>query len=147
MVSINKWFFKNAKVPLLVLGGATVLIQLILVSYIFWKSVHNQQKSVENLVTIANLAIEQKNRPVLESTFGVAIEELGAETILLCKNNETLMVLPYSLKSCSDLPKSDFFTKVLKIKPDGRPDYSFYFYLPLIDVPESYLILIAISIA
>lgn len=146
MVSINKWFFKNAKIPLLVLGVATIVIQLGFIGYILWGSIRNQTKSVENLVTIANLALEQKNRPVLESTFSVAIEELGAEKILLCEGNETQLTLPYGLMNCSNLPKPGIFTRVEKIEAIGRPEYSFYFYLPLLDIPGSYLALLALTI-
>ena len=146
MISINKWFLKNAKFPLLILGGITLFIQITFTSYIIWKGVNTQTKRIENLVTIANLALEQKNRPMLESTFSLAIEELDAKMILLCKGSDTQMSLPYGVFSCANLPDASFLTKKHSISAIGRPDYVFHFYLPIADFPESYFAIVTVTV-
>ncbi len=146
MITINKWFSKNAKFPLFLLGIGTIVLQLCFISYIYIIQSIDQKKSVENLFTVANLALEQKNRPVLESTFAVAIEELGAEYIVLCNNNKTVMTLPFGKFNCSNLPPTDIFTRHLKFDGIGRPDYQFHFYVPVLHMSKSYLILFGISL-
>ena len=146
MISINKWFSKNAKYPLFLLGLGTIVIQLCFIAYIFWSQSKSQNKSIENLFTIANLALEQKNRPILESTFDVAIEDLGVKKIFLCHNHETVITVPLSKYNCKELPPSNLFTKVLKYKAFGRPDYQFFFYMPLISWSGSYFVLFAITL-
>jgi signal transduction histidine kinase len=145
MISINKWFSKNAKRPLFLLGLGTIVVQICFIFYISIIQHRDQSSSVENLFTIANLALEQKNRPILESTFDVAIEELGAEQIILCKGTETIMKLPLGKSSCENLPEINLFTKHLKFSAIGRPDYQFHFYLPALLLSRSYLVLFSIT--
>lgn len=146
MISINKWFSKNAKRPLFFLGLGTIVVQICFIFYISIVQSRDQSSSVENLFTIANLALEQKNRPILESTFDVAIEELGAEQIILCKGSETIIKLPLGKFSCENLPKINLFTKHLQFSAIGRPDYQFHFYLPALLLSRSYLVLFSITL-
>lgn len=147
MISINKWFSKNAKYPLFILGVTTLVVQICFITYFFIVQSKSQQESIENLFTIANLALEQKNRPVLESTIDLAVEDRGAKQVFLCNNGNTVMAFPLSKYSCGNLPKADFFTKVLKYDAIGRPDYQFHFYVPLVQWSASYLILFAITMS
>jgi signal transduction histidine kinase len=147
MISINKWFSKNAKYPLFVLGVTTLVVQICFIIYFLMVQSKSQQESIENLFTIANLALEQKNRPVLESTIDLAVEDRGAKQVFLCSNGNTVMAFPLSKYSCGNLPKADFFTKVLKYEAIGRPDYQFHFYVPLVQWSASYLILFAITMS
>lgn len=147
MISINKWFSKNAKYPLFILGVTTLVVQICFITYFFMVQSKSQQESIENLFTIANLALEQKNRPVLESTIDLALEDRGAKQVFLCNNGSTVMAFPLSKYNCGNLPKADFFTKVLKYDAIGRPDYQFHFYVPLVQWSASYLILFAMTMS
>ncbi len=145
MISINKWFSKNAKRPLIYLGLGTIFLQLCFISYIFLVQNKNQIKSVENLFTIANLALEQKNRPVLESIIDLALDELNAQNIFLCNGKKTIMAYPLNSHNCENLPVKTFFTRKLELEAIGRPDYQFYFYVPLFHLTQSYLILFGMT--
>ena len=90
MITINDWFDRNAKKPLYLLVLIVLSIQISFVYHYISSNEIERIKRVKNLVNkIANTGIEQKNRSLIEATFSVAVEELGAKQILLCLQKES----------------------------------------------------------
>lgn len=141
-ISLNQWFFKKTKLPLLILGVSVALVQVGFVIYTHNKFISDRAKSVESLVkTIATIGIEQGNRPVLEASFQLAIEELGVESILACKGAQVVMRQPMGFGSCPKPPKTKTFQSVVEVVPSGFTDYKFYFYLSNLNINSAIIIL------
>jgi signal transduction histidine kinase len=142
MISLNQWFSKNTKYPLL---GVALIVGLVQIGFLIYtqnENLKSQDKAIRNLVTtIANIAIEQGNRPLLESSFQLAVEDLGVESILLCEKDKPLFSLPLRFGDCTDPKKADFLTARTVVTPSGFKDYKFYFYSKKFDAKYSVLIL------
>ncbi len=141
-ISLSQWFFKKTKLPLLVVGVSVALVQVGFVIYTHNKFVSDQAKSVKSLVkTIATIGIEQGNRPVLEASFQLAIEELGVESILACKGAQVVMQQPLNFGSCPNPPTTKSFQSVVEVVPSGFTDYKFYFYLSNLSITPALVII------
>ena len=130
-MTLNEWFLKNNKFPLIVLSILFVVVQVFFILYYLKSNQENQVRSIESLITnIATVGVAQQNRPLLESTFQIAIEELGARSILLCKDDKVLYSFPMNHRNCNDIPKPQLSEKLVHSKASGFKGHSYYFYIP-----------------
>ena len=146
-MTLNEWFLRNNRTPLVVLSTLFVVIQAFFIFYYLKSNQENQVRSIENLITnIATIGIQQQNRPLIESTFEIAIEELGARSILLCKDDEVLYSFPMHHKNCNPLPTPGLFEKVVHSKASGFRGHSYYFYIPRFQLGKAFLWMMIIPI-
>ena len=131
MISINSWFTQNAKKPLLILGVIVLGIQAAFILFHISSNQKERSLRISNLVhKIGNTGIEQKNRDIIESTFSVAVEELGAKQIFLCQKNQIIVGFPYSVGDCTKEVSHSWLDRQITIQPSGYSDYKYVFLLP-----------------
>ncbi len=136
--TLSQWFFKNTKLPLLLIGTAVALVQVGFIFYIHNKTKDDQKSAIESLVaTIANIGIEQRNRPLLESSFQLAIDELGVKSMLVCEGQRKVFFQPMGFGSCPVPPQASPFESVISITPSGFKNYRLYFYVKRFQVGPS----------
>lgn len=130
MITVNAWFNRNAQKPLLLMGFIFLVVQTVFIYYHIATNEAERQERIRNLVhRIGNTAIEQTNRDIIEATFTVAVEELGARNILLCKKNQVLISYPYAQSKCRSEAGS-WFDQEIEVKASGYSDYKFVFLMP-----------------
>lgn len=130
MITLNDWFNRNAQRPLLLMGFIFLIVQIVFVYYHIATNETERQERIRNLVDkIGNTAIELNNRDIIDATFAVAVEELGARNILLCKKNQVLMSYPYSQSKCRSYAGS-WFDREIELEASGYSDYKFVFLMP-----------------
>ena len=130
MITVNAWFNRNAQRPLLLMGFIFLVVQAVFIYYHIATNEAERRERIRNLVhKIGNTAIEQTNRDIIEATFTVAVEELGARNILLCKKNQVLISYPYSQAKCRSYAGS-WFDQEIEVNASGYSDYKFVFLMP-----------------
>lgn len=146
-MTINAWFSKNAKKPLLLLGLLVLGVQ---VSFIYHHIASNEIERAERITSlvhkIANTAIEQKNRDIIEATFQVAVEELGAKNVLLCKGGDVFVSFPYSHGNCKSSVSPNWFERQMVMKASGYSDYRFIFLLPRWNLSSTFLGIVLLTL-
>ena len=146
MITINDWFDKNAKRPLYLLVFIVLSIQVSFVYHYISNNEVERTQRVKNLVNkIANTAIEQKNRSLIEATFSVAVEELGAKQILLCHKEKVFIGFPYSQKNCTTTIVPSFFERKIEMDASGYSDYKFIFYIPKWYISSTFIWLVLLT--
>lgn len=146
MVTLNAWFSRNAQRPMLLLGVIFLGVQAMLISY------HIAANEAERLVRIQNLvqkigytAIEQTNRDIIEATFTVAVEELGARHILLCKDNQVLISYPYAQAACRSHGGS-WLDHEIELDASGYSGYKFIFLMPRWKLSTTFMAIVLITL-
>ncbi|MBX2993204.1 MAG: HAMP domain-containing histidine kinase [Bdellovibrionaceae bacterium] len=130
MITLNAWFNKNAQKPLLLMGLIFLVVQGVFIYYHIANNEAERLLRIRNLVQkIGNTAIEQHNRDIIEATFTVAVEELGARNILLCEKNKVQISFPYSQSKCRSQAGS-WFDQEIEVDASGYSDYKFVFLMP-----------------
>lgn len=130
MITLNDWFNRNAQRPLLLMGFIFLVVQIVFVYYHVATNEAERQERIRNLVDkIGNTAIELNNRDIIDATFAVAVEELGARNILLCKKNQVIMSYPYAQTKCRSHAGS-WFDREIELEASGYSDYRFVFLMP-----------------
>jgi|GEM_PF-2294826 len=130
MITVNAWFNRNAQRPLLLMGFIFLVVQAVFIYYHVATNEAERRERIRNLVhKIGNTAIEQTNRDIIEATFTVAVEELGARNILLCKKNQVLISYPYAQAKCRSYAGS-WFDQEIEVNASGYSDYKFVFLMP-----------------
>lgn len=130
MITLNAWFNKNAQKPLLLMGLIFLVVQGVFIYYHIANNEAERLLRIRNLVQkIGNTAIEQHNRDIIEATFTVAVEELGARNILLCEKNKVQISFPYSQSKCTTQAAS-WFDQEIEVDASGYSDYKFVFLMP-----------------
>lgn len=146
MMTINAWFSKNAKKPLLLLGLIVLGVQVLFIGHHISSNEAERSERVTNLVQkIANTAIEQRNRDIIEAAFQVAVEELGAKNILLCKKSAVYVSYPYSHGGCRSSISPSWFERQIEMKASGYSDYRFIFLLPRWNLSSTFLGIILLT--
>jgi signal transduction histidine kinase len=129
-ITLNQWFFKNTRLPLFLLGLVVAMVQVGFIFYTHSQSKEGQKRAIKSLVaTIANIGIEQGNRPLLESSFQLAIDELGVKSIVVCDEERKLFHQPMGFGRCPQPPQARLFESVISISPSGFKNISLYFYV------------------
>jgi signal transduction histidine kinase len=130
-MTLRRWFYRNAMIPI----GLTVAgIIVIGTAYIIVWQVENQKRLYTNtnrLVELGSFAINQNNRPLLESVLQHSFYELHAQKIAFCRGDQVEISFPSRMFSCKK-EASGLFTRVIDRPAIGMPDYHFYFYVPVI---------------
>lgn len=130
MITVNAWFNRNAQRPLLLMGFIFLVVQAVFIYYHVATNEAERRERIRNLVhKIGNTAIEQTNRDIIEATFTVAVEELGARNILLCNKNQVLISYPYAQSKCRSHAGS-WFDQEIEVNASGYSDYKFVFLMP-----------------
>ncbi len=130
IITLKQWFFRNTRFPLITLGSVVALVQIAFLIHTHKELRKGQDKAIRNLVaTVANIGIQQKNRTLLESSFQLAIEELGVKSMIVCKGSRRLFHQPAGFGSCPNPPQSNSYQYIIEINPSGFHEYKFYFYV------------------
>lgn len=146
-MTINEWFLRNNKYPLIVISVLLIIVQAFLILYYLKSNEENQVRSIKNMIVdTATVGIQQKNRPLIESTFHMAIDELGAKLVLLCDEGKILYSFPVSYKNCNDIPKPKLFEKLIHSKVSGFKGYSYYFYIPRFRLGNAFIWVVTVPL-
>jgi|GEM_PF-6286309 len=139
-MSLQDWFDKNFKAPMLLLGGLLFLVLIFMVTVIFVGNSNNQISNVSGLVSgIARVAITQKNRVLLESVVQRSVNEYGATLVAVCDGDKIVAGFQHRGGRCSRLRKSKVFESVFSATPAGYSDYKFVIYLSRLHGVGGYL--------
>lgn len=145
MITLNAWFNKNAQKPLLLMGLIFLVVQGVFIYYHIANNEAERQLRIRNLVQkIGNTAIEQSNRDIIEATFTVAVEELGARNILLCEKNKVQISFPYSQSKCRSYAGS-WFDQEIELDASGYSDYKFVFLMPRWKLSSTFIAIVLMT--
>ncbi len=145
MITLNAWFNKNAQKPLLLMGLIFLVVQGVFIYYHIANNEAERLLRIRNLVQkIGNTAIEQSNRDIIEATFTVAVEELGARNILLCEKNIVRISFPYSQSKCLSHSGS-WFDKEIEVDASGYSDYKFIFLMPRWKLSSTFIAIVLMT--
>ena len=141
-LSLNQWFSKNTKIPLLTLGVVVALILSGIMWYTHNKSKQSQTNSIEGLIsTVSSLGLQQNNRTLLQSSIQFAIAEFGVRYVVVCHEGERIFNQPMDFGSCPTPPKESLLQSIVQITPAGFEAYKFYFYVDRLHVSPSIIVL------
>lgn len=145
MITLNAWFNRNAQRPLLLMGFIFLVVQTVFIYYHIATNEVERQERIQNLVhKIGNTAIEQMNRDIIEATFTVAVEELGARNILLCKQNQVRISFPYTQSKCRSHAGS-WFDREIEVDASGYSDYKFVFLMPRWKLSNTFIAIVLMT--
>lgn len=140
MLTINAWFRKNALNPLILMGLIVFGVQIVFIYHYVASNEAGRAQGISSLVkNVGNTAIEQKNRDIIEATFQVAVQDLGAKYVLLCKSNHVLVSYPYSQGGCQSTISPSWFERQITLKASGYSDYRFIFVFPRWSVSSTFI--------
>ncbi len=129
MISLENWFYKKSKKPLLIAAGSIVAVQCCIIALVLYQTSRSQVNGIKKVVSnMATLGIEQSNRNLIESAAETAVEHFGVNTVLICSGTETEFSFPFASSRCDNLKKEAFFEKLIKLQPSGFEKYQMYFY-------------------
>ncbi|MBX2996107.1 MAG: HAMP domain-containing histidine kinase [Bdellovibrionaceae bacterium] len=147
MITINAWFRKNAMRPLVLLGLIVFGVQIVFIYHYISSNEASRVQGVSSLVhQIANTAIEQKNRDIIESTFQVAVQDLGAKYVLLCKDNRVRISYPYTQGDCKSSISPSWSERKILIEVPGYTGYKYIFVLPRWQLSSTFLIITLLTL-
>ena len=140
MLTINAWFRKNALRPLILLGLIVFGVQIAFIYHYIANNEASRAQGISSLVNnVANTAIEQKNRDIIEATFQVAVQNLGAKYVLLCKGGQVLISYPYSQGGCESILSPSWLERQISMKASGYSDYRFLFVFPRWNISSTFI--------
>lgn len=130
-MTLQDWFVQKTKRPLMNLGTTVLVIFLLFATYAIGTYKENIQNSMRDImVTTITIGVQQNNRELIESALSRSVNDLGAKSAFLCKNNEVIISNRLSVNRCSDISPASFLENVLKFNLSGFSDYEVYFIVP-----------------
>lgn len=127
------------------MGFIFLVVQTVFIYYHIATNEAERQERIQNLVhKIGNTAIEQMNRDIIEATFTVAVEELGARNILLCKQNQVRISFPYTQSKCRSHAGS-WFDREIEVDASGYSDYKFVFLMPRWKLSSTFIAIVLMT--
>ncbi len=145
IITINEWFNRNTKKPLLIIVASVFFIQFMFLTFWSIYSKSKQHQQIDQLVRIASHGIKHNNRPLLESILDMGFNELNSSLIVICRQNTVVLAYPVIKGRCTNIQSSIFQSIIIK-KAHGNLDYTFYFLIPLLPSLSLWLLLLLITI-
>jgi signal transduction histidine kinase len=103
--TIERWFWHKIKFPLVAGTAAVAFVQIAMILYFAIAHQQTRQESVARFTEELSLAIDQKNRTLVESALAHAKANLNATAIALCESKSGIVEIPPSQNLCeTDLP-------------------------------------------
>lgn len=85
MISLNRWFQKNANRPLGVVAFLVVLVWVVLFAGFLSETAYRQAEGTKQLANLLSLSFSQKNRVLTESLLASSHESLAAQAAIICR--------------------------------------------------------------
>ncbi len=87
MISLNRWFQKNANRPLGVVALLVVLVWAVLFAGFLSETAYRQAEGTKQLANLLSLSFSQKNRVLTESLLASSHESLAAQAAIICRGS------------------------------------------------------------
>lgn len=130
-MTLQDWFVEKTKRPLMKLGTTVLVIFFLFAAYAIGTYTENIQNSMRDIiVTTVTIGVQQNNRELIESALSRSVNDLGAKSAFLCKNNEVFISNRLDVSRCSNISPASFWENVLKFNLSGFSDYEMYFIVP-----------------
>jgi signal transduction histidine kinase len=101
-ITIEHWFLRKIKFPLVLGTAAVAVIQIVLLLYFANAQEKSRQESTARFNEELSLAISQKNRTLVESTLAHAKANLNAKAIALCEGKSGVVEIPAGKNVCEN---------------------------------------------
>jgi len=133
MISLRRWLLENTLKPVLAAVICLVFIQLFYITYISYSDFNKRELGLRRLSKIVGIAINQHNRPLLESTLMIAFNEFSATSSRLCKNTRTVLSYPAANNSaCDQSGTNSYLTHRMSLSIIGQQEYALIFEIPIL---------------
>lgn len=148
-MTLKKWFLKNSIYPSIVILALVVCTQLYFIFGYFKNYDSVQNARLDRLSKTLEIAIAQKDFPLIETLLESALIELQGTVVAICNKNQTEISFPYDSDACNDQLNLRFFTVESMrtiLGADGKYLYAKYSLLSAIRGVESIFFVFVIAI-
>lgn len=105
MISLKRWYHRYTKLPLLLVVVAIAVLQLSYLIALMWQNKRQYRELSDNIVQVTGVALQQKNRLVLESLVFSISKNPNFREFYLCEYEETLLAYPATKDGCKNLDR------------------------------------------
>lgn len=100
MITLNRWFQKNANRPLGVVALLVVLVWAVLFVGFLNETAYRQVEGTKQLANLLSLSFSQKNRMLTESLLASSHESLAAQSAIICRDTVAVISSNASNSDC-----------------------------------------------
>jgi signal transduction histidine kinase len=128
-VTLRRWFYRNARLPLLVSIVAIVAVEILLLGIIGNHQLRTQEGVANRLAELSGLALVQGSTPLLQTGLDIAVRELRASRAFVCERG-----VIYALKAPEPSPcsvQNRFGYRTLRIPIKEKQQFEFILQVPI----------------
>ncbi len=100
MITLNRWFQKNANRPLGIVALLVGLVWAVLLAGFINETSYRQAEGTKQLANLLSLSFSQKNRVLTESLLASSHESLAAKAAVICRGNVAIISSNASNSDC-----------------------------------------------
>ncbi|MCA2959541.1 MAG: response regulator [Silvanigrellales bacterium] len=113
-MNVGTWFRRRMAMPFLALGTAFLAACVALALVTLQARQRSTQQARERFEHVASIALQQRNRPLLETALASLRSETGSTDVAMCEGGRVLLALPSRQNACRPQPVSPW-TSVQKV--------------------------------
>ncbi|HNT98567.1 MAG TPA: HAMP domain-containing sensor histidine kinase, partial [Elusimicrobiales bacterium] len=98
MVTLPEWSSRYAKLPLVRLVAAALVVQVLYFSHLAYSGYRNQLEKAAKIAEIVSLGVQQSNRALIESAMMSALVDPGVRAVVLCSGSDPAISYPPNYK-------------------------------------------------
>ncbi len=135
-ITLRQWFYRNARLPLLVSILAIVAVEILLLGIIGKHQLETQEGVANRLAELSGLALVQGSTPLLQTGLDIAVRELRASRAFVCERG-----VVYALKNPEPSPcsvENRLGYRTLRIPIKEKQQFEFILQVPIL--PQESLI-------
>ncbi|NBX77144.1 MAG: sensor histidine kinase [Proteobacteria bacterium] len=136
ILTLRQWFYRNARLPLLVSILTIVAVETLLLGIIGKNQFEIQEGVANRLAELSGLALVQKSTPLLQTGFDIAVRELRASRAFVCERGMIYALKTPEISSCS--VENRFGYRILRIPLREKKQFEFVLQVPIL--PQESLI-------
>lgn len=125
-MNLRQWHLRNIAYPIFRLLSVLMVVLAILNWYHFNREIDRKNEALSDIIGLAELGFNQKNRDLVEASLNLAVTNLAATQVLMCEEEQLLLSFPQSLDHCA-LESSDWNQLVLSKVAKSNKDLRFFF--------------------
>jgi signal transduction histidine kinase len=147
MVTLPEWSSRCAKLPLVRLVAAALVVQVLYFSHLAYSGYRNQLEKAAKITEIVSLGVQQSNRALIESAMMSALVDPAVRAVVLCSGSDPAISYPPNYKDICRREKISSGNWVVRNLIAGQRDTSLRIILSPFRVFRPLYWLSAISLA
>ena len=141
LLSLKDWFRRNFASPLLILACLFLVGLLISIVAVERRTRAESSKFLTSQASLASLALQQKNRLLLEDVLSSVVNRLGAQSAAVCDGVTPWVAVGYDASSSPCSEEVGYFSRALKIELTGSRGISVVVHIPLLNLGLDFVFL------